>query len=120
MLRPILGKITGSRSKNSNATKSTSTLGSVSILQRVSHLWSRSPKSYTSYNEEPPSSEVNDAAICVSDKSANPPEPKANGEMGIKMAEIYVRKDFDVESILYDDSLPHHKQSEGEDGHWAT
>ncbi len=120
MLRPILGKILGSMPKSSNTTSRTCTLGSVSILQRVSRLWSRSPKSYTSYNEEPPSSGANDAAICVSDKSANPPEPKANGEMGIKMAEIYVRKDFDVESILYDDNLPHHKQCEGEDGHWAT
>lgn len=39
--------------------------------------------------------------------------------MGIKMEEICVRENVDVESVFDDDHLPHDTKSEGEDGYWA-
>ena len=124
-LRPIFDKMRRSvpkKDKHNDGNKKSkkkndTTSGSIPILLRVSHLWSKSLGKYTSSDEEPwpPKIQGDNSPIDAAERNLR--EPKVNRITGMKVPEIHVRKDVDVESVLCDDRAPLGEQSAGDHTH---
>ena len=126
LLKPVLSKMrrnTPEKDKSDDGKcnekeNNNTTSGSIPILLRVSHLWSKSLGKYTSSDEEPWSPKV---LVQISPKSAavrSLRDPKVNRIIGMKVPEIYVRKSVNVESDLCDDHAPIKEESAGGHIRW--
>ncbi len=126
LLKPVFNKMRRSAPKkdkrnvgNKNDKKNNNTTSaSIPIMLRVSHLWSKSLGKYTSSDEEPWPPKIHDDNSPINAADRNLREPKVNRITGMKVPEIYVRKDVDVESLLCDDRAPLGEQSAGDHTRW--
>lgn len=111
LLRPVFSKMrrsapnkeTGDDENSEEKRNNNITSGSIPILLRVSHLWSKSLGDYTSSDEEPSSPKVHDDNSLMNAAKGSLQEPKVKGIAGMKVPEIFVRRVVDVESGLCDD-----------------
>jgi hypothetical protein len=120
MLRPLVTQILRSKRKNVNTTSETSAFGSVPISERVRRFRSGSLRGYASHKDDGVLT-ANDDAPGVRVEGSTTGE-KGNGAMGIKIAEIYVRKDVEVQSVFFDERRPldRERKSDVEYGHWTA
>ena len=125
VLAPVFSKIRRSAPKkvkhndgNQTDQKNNTTSGSIPILLRVSHLWSKSLGRYTSSDKEPWPPKTHDDYSPIDAEERNLREPKVNRITGMKVPEIYVRKDVDVESDLCNDQAPLGEQTAGDHTRW--
>ena len=126
LLKPVFGKMRrhspgedkSDDGKCNEKENNNTTSGSIPILLRVSHLWSKSLGKYTSSDEAPWPPKI---LVGISPKSTaarSLRDPKVDRIIGMKVPEIYVRKSVDVESDLCDDHAPIKEESAGGHIRW--
>jgi len=103
MLRPIAKKLYNVFQKRGTDSAVTGTSGSIPIMMRISHMFNVSSKRNASskyaLSIDPSWCEDLRGEECEAGAS---PEPKADRILGIKAAEIHVRKDVEIESVMGD------------------
>jgi len=97
MMRPIAKKLCDIFQKRGASTV-TNTSGSIPILMRISHMvnLSSTKHGWNKYASSLESSELSEKEYGVRAS----PEFKADRVLGIRAAEIHVRKDVDIESVM--------------------
>lgn len=115
VLKPVFDRFRLVIPKRDNGTIKSFMSGSIPIMLRLSHPWDRSVGKSTLIDGDSPSPEPSEGAW-IKDTAA--PTPKVERMIGMKVAEIYVRKDVDIESHLSDDQPPLGRRREGSHDRW--
>lgn len=101
MMKPIVKKLYDVFPKRGADTPVTATSGSIPIMMRISQMFSTSSKKYSSSKHRTSLDPSWDEELSDEKHGRRaPPEPKADRVLGIKAADIHVRRDVDIESFV--------------------
>ncbi len=115
VLKPVFDKMRHALPKGGDSTIKTFLSGSIPILFRLSHPLEKSVMKSTADDIHSPSPEPSEGAWI---KDATAQAPKVERLIGMKVAEIYIRKDVDVESTWGCEQIPFGRGWEGSHDRW--
>lgn len=115
VMKPALVKIRGGLSKSDDSSIKTFMTDRVPRLLRLRHTWDWSVGKDTADSRQTPSPKPSEGSWM---KEGAGLAPKVERVIGMRVAEIYVRNDVDVESTLSDEHMPLGKTPEGRHDRW--
>ena len=107
LLKPVFSKMLCCASKrrgddgvNDKKRKENTTSGSIPILLRISHAWSKSLGQFTAGDEGLSSPRAHDDSSLTDAAEISLRDPRLNGTIETKVPEIYICQDVDIERSL--------------------
>ena len=125
LLKPVFSKMSCCASKrrcdggNDNRNrKGNTTSGSIPILLRISHAWSKSLGQHTAGDEGLSSPMAHNDSSSLNTAENSLQDPRVNMTIGTKVPQISIGKDVDVERSLSVDQAPPKERSAGNYTRW--
>lgn len=116
VMKPAFDKMRSGLSTADDSTIKTFMSDRVPRLLRLRHSWNWSVVSNSNNDRHSPSPEPREGAWMK--EGSNDSAPKVERMIGMKVANIHVRKDIDVESTLSDDRVLLEQRQEGKHDLW--